>query len=323
MAAAVSGKSFRILCPEPQNYSMSGIKAASRIAQLDALRLSQVEFAGRAPSYDAFMVRLQTRITGDVIASCPSLQAIITPTTGLDHIDLGAAEDRGIQVFCLRGETEFLKTITSTAEHTWALLLCLVRRIVPAHQSVCGDQWQQHQFRSFELAGKTLGIVGLGRVGTMVARYGLGFGMRVVFYDPFQTVYPSGAKRVMNLDALLAESNVITVHVPLNADTTGLIGRRELELLPPGAYLVNTSRGQIVDEDALLAALEHGKVCGAAVDVLTDEQSVPNGDQPMVRYARCHDNLIITPHIGGAAEDAIERTDMFVMRRFEQWLAAR
>jgi len=269
------------------------------------------------------MVRLQTRITGDVIASCPSLQAIITPTTGLDHIDLAAAEDHRIKVFCLRGETEFLNTITSTAEHTWALVLCLVRRIVPAHQGVCGNQWQQDQFRSFELSGKTLGIVGLGRLGTMVARYGLGFGMRVLFYDPFQTVYPAGANPMMSLDALLAASNVITVHVPLNADTTGLIGRRELELLPPRAYLVNTSRGRIVDEEALLAALESGRVAGAAVDVLADEQSVASGDHPMVRYARLHDNLIITPHIGGAAEDAIERTDMFVMRRFEQWLGAR
>src|SRR5688572_8438072 len=226
MPDTVTGKSLRILCPEPQNYSASGIEAASRIARLDALRLSQVEFAARAPSYDVFMVRLQTRITGNVIASCPSLQAIITPTTGLDHIDLAAAEDHRIKVFCLRGETEFLNTITSTAEHTWALVLCLVRRIVPAHQGVCGNQWQQDQFRSFELSGKTLGIVGLGRLGTMVARYGLGFGMRVLFYDPYQTVYPAGPKPVMSLDALLAASNVITVHVPLNADTTGLIGRR-------------------------------------------------------------------------------------------------
>jgi len=302
---------------------MSGIKTASCIAHLDASPLSQVEFAGRAPSYDAFMVRLQTRITGDLIASCPSLQAIITPTTGLDHIDLAAAEDRNIKIFCLRGETEFLNTITSTAEHTWALVLCLVRRIVPAHQDVCANQWQQYQFRSFELSGKTLGIVGLGRLGTMVARYGLAFGMRVLFYDPYQTAYPAGAKPVLELDALLAASNVVTVHVPLNPGTTGLIGRRELELLPPNAYLVNTSRGRIVDEEALLAALESGKVAGAAVDVLTDEYSVGSGNHPMVRYARLHDNLIITPHIGGAAEDAIERTDMFVLKRFEQWLALR
>jgi D-3-phosphoglycerate dehydrogenase len=311
---------FRILCPEPQNYSRRGLEAAGRLARVDAAPLSQAEFAARAPFYDALMVRLQTRITGDVIVSCPNLRAIITPTTGLDHIDLDAARDRHVQVFCLKGETEFLSTITSTAEHTWALLLCLVRRVIPAHAAVSEDRWQPDQFRSVELSGRTLGVVGLGRLGTMVARYGTAFGMRVLGYDPYQNVCPSGVERARGLDELLAMSHVVTLHVPLNEQTAGLIGAPELELMPDQAYLINTSRGPIVNEQALLSALERGRLAGAAVDVLTAEHSVSNGNHPMVNYARRNRNLIITPHVGGAAEDAIERTDVFVMKRFEQWL---
>src|SRR5262245_20334539 len=127
-------QTLRILCPEPQNYSARGLAAAAELGQLDAAILSQSEFEARAFLYDAFMVRLQARISTGVISACPRLRAIITPSTGLDHVDLDAAHERDIKIFSLRGETEFLATITSTAEHTWALLLCLVRRITPAHK---------------------------------------------------------------------------------------------------------------------------------------------------------------------------------------------
>lgn len=318
------GKStVRLLCAEPQNYSLRGLAIAAGLAQLDAQKLSQEEFENRAPSYDALLVRLQLRVTGRLMAACPRLRAIISPTTGLDHIDLESARNRDIQVFSLRGETDFLVNITSTAEHTWALLLCLMRCIVPAQNSVKQNQWQQHHLRSRELSGKTLGIVGLGRIGSMVARYGLGFGMQVLGYDPHKASFPEGVKRIDTLDQLFPGSNVVTVHVPLNDRTIGLIGEREISLLQKGSYLINTSRGLIVDEQAILLGLEQGRLAGAAVDVLTEEATVASGNHPMVAYAKEHDNLLITPHIGGAAEDAIEKTDVFVMRRFKQWLDTR
>lgn len=311
---------FRILCPEPENYSNRGIATAARLAQLETVTLSREEFEARAPCYDAFMVRLRTRVTGEIIAACPRLKAIITPTTGLDHIDLQAAQNCSIEVFSLKGEIKFMSTITSTAEHAWTLLLCLVRKIVPAQQSVSLNHWDQQPFRSFELAGKTLGVLGLGRLGTMVARYGLSFGMRVLAYDPHLRSCAHGVRLTSSLDEMLRNSNALTVHVPLNEKTVALIGERELRLLPPGAYVVNTSRGLIVKEPALLAALESGHLAGAAVDVLSDETSVPSGNHPMVAYAKTHNNLLITPHIGGASQDAIEKTDLFVINKFEQWL---
>jgi len=320
MGDSISGRRFRILCPEPRNFSQRGIAAAGRLAQLDALNLSQSEFEKLAGSYNAFMVRLSTRITSHVIAASRDLRAIITPTTGLDHIDLEAAHAKRIELFCLRGENDFLRTVTSTAEHTWALLLCAVRRIVPAQETVKRNRWRQDSFRSRELSGKTLGILGLGRLGTMIAGYGLAFGMRVVAHDPYVTTCPDGVALVKRLDDLLSASDIVTIHLHLKEDTIGLIGPRELGLLPRGAYVVNTSRGLIVDEHALLAALETGQLAGAAVDVVTNEASVFSGTHPMIQYAATHENLLITPHIGGASQDAIEKTDLFVMEKLERWL---
>ena len=311
---------IRILCPEPENYSQRGLAKAAEFRRLDAATLSQAEFEVRAPHYDAFMVRLRARVSGELIGACPRLRAIITPTTGLDHIDLETAHARRIAIFCLRGETEFLRTVTSTAEHTWALLLCLVRHLISARKTVEQDEWHQHRFRSCELSGKTLGVLGLGRVGTMVARYGLAFGMRVIAYDPYIETWPDGVTLVATLEEMLRGSKLLTVHVPLQRETVDLIGAREIGLLPSRAYLVNTSRGQIVNESALLAALESGHLAGAAVDVLTDEMNVPGGNHQMVAYLKTHDNLLITPHIGGASEEAIEKADLFVLGKFDQWL---
>ena len=314
---------FRILCAEPQNYSERGLAQVARLAQLDSEVLSQAEFALRAPEYDGLMVRLKLRVTDEIIGTSPRLRVIMSPTTGLDHIALEAACARKIEVLSLAGETEHLRTVSSTAEHTWALLLSLVRRIPWAFQAVRRNEWNQDRFRGHELSGKTLGIIGYGRLGKMVGQYGLGFQMRVLAYDPYIEITAEGVGRVETLDALLGASDVLSVHVPLQKSTIGLIGPREIGLLPRGAVLINTSRGMIVDEGALLAALKSGHLAGAAVDVLTDEPGIPEGRHPMVAYARDHDNLLITPHIGGASAEAIESTDLFVIGKFERWLGGR
>lgn len=314
---------LRILCAEPQNYSERGLAAVAQLAQLDSETLSQAEFAARAPEYDGLMVRLKLRVTGEVIEACPRLRVIMSPTTGLDHIALDAARAREIEVLSLAGEGEHLHTVSSTAEHTWALLLSLVRRIPWAFQAVRRNEWSQDRFRGHELSGKTLGIVGYGRLGKMVGQYGLAFQMRVLAYDPCGEVTAEGVRRVRTLEELLSASDVLSVHVPLQKSTVGLIGSTEIGLLPKGAVVINTSRGLIVEEDALLSALKGGRLAGAAVDVLTDEPRVPEGAHPMVAYARDHDNLLISPHIGGASEEAIESTDLFVVGKFERWLDRR
>jgi D-3-phosphoglycerate dehydrogenase len=311
---------LRALCPEPQNYSARGLEAFGRLFDVHALRMSQAEFEQNAPAYDVLLVRLQARVPGDLVSRCPRLKLIVSPTTGVDHIDLGAAAAAGIAVLTLQGETEVLRTIASTAEHTWALLLALVRRLEPALDHVRGGEWLQHPFRGRELRGKTLGVVGLGRLGTMVARYGAAFDMRVIANDPGTIAPPAFVDRMLPLAQLLAESDVVSVHVPLTMETRDLIDRNAIASMKPGAILINTARGAIVDENALLDALRDGRLAGAAVDVLSDESAAGRKASAVLDYCRRHDHLLVTPHIGGASEEAIERTDSLLAERAASWL---
>jgi len=259
-------------------------------------------------------------VTGDIMGRAPRLRAIVSPTTGLDHIDLGAAAERDIRVFSLAGERTFLRGVHSSAEHTFALLLSLVRYIPAAVESVRRYEWRPDRYRGRELSGKKLGLVGCGRIGVKVAGYARAFGMRVLGYDPHRQPWPRGIERRISLEMLLKNSDVLSIHVPLTDQTTGMIGVRQLHLLPPGAILINTARGRVINERALVEHLERGHLAGAAVDVLSNEPLLKGQRHPLIEYARTHDNLLITPHIAGATHEAVERTDLFVVRRFRDWV---
>ena len=318
--ASPPATAFRVLCAESQNYSEKALTTVATFAELDVAVLSQEEFVRQAGNYDALMVRLQRRVTGDIITSAPHLKAILSPTTGLDHIDLQAARSHDVAVFSLHGETDFLRQVHSSAEHTFALLLSLIRNIPAAVEAVKQNRWEQNPYRGHELNGKTLAIVGCGRIGTKVARYGHALGMRVLAYDPYVEQFPKHVHPTDSLDALLKESEILTINVPLNEKTERMIGVRELSLLSQGAFLVNTSRGAVLDEEALIESLEQGHLAGAALDVLTNEHLIAVKGHPLIEYAKAHPNLLITPHIGGAAWEAIEKTDMFVIQKFRKWM---
>lgn len=311
---------WRVLCGEPENYSPAGLDAVRAFADLDAETLTQAAFTERAPGYDAVMVRLRLRVTAEMLTRTSSLRAVLTPTTGLNHIALEETRRRGVKVFHLRGQTAFLETVTSTAEHTWGLLLALLRRVPWAFEAVRDGRWEQRPFRGHELKGKTLGLVGCGRLGRIVAGYGHAFAMRVIVYDPYIDVLPEGVERAATPSALAGQSDVLSLHFPLNASTIGFIDRATLEHLPRGAVVVNTSRGEVVDEEALLDLLESGHLAGYAADVLGDEHLVAEASHPLVVYARTHENVLLTPHIGGAAWEAIEATDRFIIDRFRAWV---
>jgi D-3-phosphoglycerate dehydrogenase len=201
------------------------------------------------------------------------------------------------------------------------LLLALLRRIVQASASAQDGDWNRDLFRGFELDGKRLGIVGLGRIGRKVAGYGLAFRMRVAAFDPYVTEWISGVERVDTLSALLSRSNVLSLHVPLNSETVGMIGADVFDLLPQGTILVNTSRGQIVEELSLVRALESGHLGGAALDVISHERDPKLRKQSrLLSYARGHDNLLLTPHIGGATHESLARTEVFMARKLAQHL---
>jgi D-3-phosphoglycerate dehydrogenase len=269
----------------------------------------------RIGDFDVLIVRLGHAIDREVLERAGRLKVIVSATTGLDHIDMGYAQSKDIAVLSLRGETEFLRSIPATAEHTWGLLLALVRNIPAACQSVVNGEWERDRFKGHDLAGRRLGILGLGRIGEKVARYGLAFGMQVTAYDPFREGWMEGVEPAGSQAELFARSQVLSIHVQLNEQTAGLIGATGLAGLPDGALLVNTSRGQVIDEKALLEALESGHLAGAALDVLAEERTTDLASSPLVAYARAHANLIITPHLGGATYESMAATELFMANK--------
>ena len=296
---------MRILNLEPDGYSTD--------ARAILEGLGEYTEDWREKSAEVVIIRLWYQVNKRWLSEFPRLKYILSATTGLDHIDLEAADERGIRVLSLKGETGFLRTIPATAELTWGLILSLTRNIPAAFNSVKSGEWDRDSYKGHDLRGKTLGIIGMGRVGRQVARFGDAFGMRVIGHDK---TFPRNAEMYWRLDDLLSQADIISVHVPLDESTRGMIGATEFWLMKNGAYFINTSRGEIIDEPALLHALENGPLAGAAVDVMQDERGIRNPG--LLAYARTHDNLIITPDIGGCTFESMAATEIFVAQKLAE-----
>ena len=244
--------------------------------------------------YDAMIVRSETKVTAEVIKAGNRLQVIARAGIGVDNIDLDAATNAGIAVVnAPTGNT------VAAAEHTLALILALSRNIPHAHQSLREGEWRRSAFIGIEIQNKTLGIVGLGRVGSEVARRAQSFDMRLIAFDPF--VAPDYAKRMgvtlLSLDELLAESDFVTLHTPLTDSSRNLIGAKELSQMKPDARLINVARGELIDEEALLKALQSDSLGGVALDVFAQE---PPGPSPLF----AHPKVVATPHLGASTQEA-------------------
>jgi len=255
-----------------------------------------------------------------LLSQAPNLELVITATTGSDHINRSLLEARGIPLMTMQGETHFLRELTPAAELSWLLLLACARRLRAALHHVEAGGWDRELFPGQMLNGKTLGIIGCGRIGSWMARYGGAFGMTVLGYDPFLPTLPA-AISPRSLDDLLSESDFVSVHVPFNETTRGLLAARELALMRNGAVLINTSRGAVVNEDALIESMEAGRPAALGVDVLEGEPDIQNSK--LWKYARHHENVLITPHIGGFSPDALERVLRFTAGRVREYFRAR
>jgi len=247
------------------------------------------------------------------LAQAPALKIIATPTTGLDHIDQAAAADRNIKIISLKGWREVTDKIYATSEHTIGLLLALLRKIPAAHAHVANGGWERQKFIGTEISGKTIGIVGCGRLGSRVAEILHVMGATILGFDPHQSkeTVPARVELVPDLSGMLGKSDIVLVHAYLTPETAGLIGEGEFVALKPGAFLVNTARGKIIDETAMLDALASGKLAGAALDVLDNEEASGEflKNNPLQEYAASHDNLILTPHMGGATRESMGLTE--------------
>ena len=252
---------------------------------------------------DIYLASLHVRVDAVTIDAAKKLKAIVTPSTGLDHIDLPAAQRRGVAVLSLKDDKTFLNSLTATAELAWALLLSVVRRLPWAVQAAHSGDWARDRFRGHQLSGKTLGIVGYGRLGRMVGEFGKAFRMRVIATD-ITSLEPQSGVELMPLAKLLPQADVVSIHVHLTDSTRGMIGRAQLASIKRGAVLINTSRGAIIDESGLLDALSSGHLLGAGLDVIDGEWRSDIAQHPLIQYATNHQNLVISPHIGGVTYES-------------------
>jgi D-3-phosphoglycerate dehydrogenase len=275
--------------------------------------LSEDQLVEVVPGADALVVRSATKITRRVLEAAPGLRVVGRAGVGVDNIDLDAATDNGVVVMnAPTGNT------TTTAELAVALLCALARNVPQADRSVRAGSWKKKHLMGTELAGKTLGVVGLGRIGRVVAQRGLGLDMAVVAFDPYLSGQPSPIERVelVELDELLARSDFVTLHVPLNDSTRHLLSRQRIALMKPGARLINAARGGLVDEEALLAALESGRLRGAALDVFESEP--PPVDHPLL----ARDDVIVTPHLGASSDEAQRQVAIDIARQIAEFVSA-
>ncbi len=270
--------------------------------------------AAALPRADVYFATLKVKLDASMIASAPALRLVVSPTTGSDHVDLAALEQAGIPFFSLKNDRPFLNNITPTAELAFLHVLAAARHLRAAIAQPLANEWDSQRVAGMTLYGRTLGIVGVGRLGTWMSRYATAFSMRVLGTDPSPVSWPDGVER-MTLDELLPHSDFVTLHVHLSDATRGLIGERQIRLMKSGAVLINTSRGAIVDERAVLAALKSGHLGGYGCDVLEGETDGNIGAHPLVEYARTHPEVIITPHMGGVSPDALRRTAAFTAEK--------
>ena len=283
----------KILISDP--IAPEGIDLLKAQAEVDVKRgLKPQELMDVLGDYEALIVRSETQVTSEVIQAGERLQVIARAGIGVDNIDLKAATSMGIAVVnAPTGNT------VAAAEHTLALILSLARNVPQAHQSLKQGKWERSTFMGIEVRNKTLGIIGLGRVGSEVARRAQSFGMSLIAYDPF--VAPDYARilgvELVPMEKLLSDADFVTIHTPLGAGTHHLIGSRELAMMKPGARLVNVARGELIDDEALIKALDQEKLAGAALDVFSQE---PPGESPVVH----HPKVVVTPHLGASTREA-------------------
>ena len=245
--------------------------------------------------YDALIVRSGTQVTEEIIEAAGKLKVIGRAGVGLDNVDLKAATKKGIIAMNTPGGNT-----TSTAEHAFSLIMALARNIPQAHGSMKAGKWERSKFQGVELYGKTLGVIGLGRIGSTVAKFAQGFGMTIKAYDPFLSPEMAAKRGIVmsTLEDLFKNSDFITIHVPKTDETKGMISDKQIELMKKSVRLVNCARGGIIDETALAKALETKRIAGAALDVYDEEP--PKTDLPVLKF----DNCVLTPHLGASTAEA-------------------
>lgn len=287
---------MKVLVSDPLAKEGVDILKSHKLKVDEVSKLSEAELCKKIKGYDAIIVRSGTTVTKKIIEASDKLKVIGRAGVGLDNVDVKAASKKGIVVMnAPAGNT------ISTAEHAFSLMLSLSRNIPQANASVKDGKWDRKKFMGVELYGKTLGVIGMGRIGTEFAKRALSFGMKIVAYDPFFSEEKAKSLGVesVKLDTLLKSADFITIHTPLTDETRHLLDEKAFKKMKKGVRIVNAARGGIIDEKALAKNLKSGKVAGAALDVY-ETKAKPPVDSPVVNI----DAVVTTPHLGASTEEA-------------------
>jgi D-3-phosphoglycerate dehydrogenase len=303
----------KLVIAEPEAYGRQAVQVLNTVGRVVSVS-NRDELLSEIKDADALLVGVRIHVGRQLLETAQKLAVIGSPTTGVDHIDVDFAASRNISVVTLRGHAEILVELHATVEHAIALMLSLVRRIPWAFFDVRSGSWQRYRFKGVELHGKTLGVIGFGRIGRGVAHIADAMGMKVLVYDTATGLKRSRGATPVPLMTLLRRSDIVSVHVPLDQTTEGLLSRRRIHAMKKGAFLINTARGRLVDEAALLDALKTNHLAGAALDVIAKEFTEDPTSNPLVEYAIRHENLLITPHIGGATVESLHKSSVFIAK---------
>lgn len=296
---------------EPQGFSADALKSLGEIGHVSTWEGQPLaEFL--AP-LDALFIRLGHYIDAEFLAKAPRLRWLCSPTTGHTHIDEKALAQRGVRLISLKGEREFLETIRATPEHTFGLILSLLRNYRGAFEDTLATGWNRDRFRGEEVYGNRVGVIGLGRIGFRVASYCQAFGAQVFWCDPNDVPAQPEWTRMPDMASLIESSRIVVLAANYTAGAPPLLDKAAIAMLK-GRYFINTARGELVDENALLEAIGRDELPGVATDVIADENAADN-KLPQWRAAAQGRNLILTPHLGGATYTSMARTEIFIAER--------
>lgn len=313
---------WKVICNVDLALKPDALSVLEEVADVDYLdRNRQDLLLKRIKHYDAYFASASVLADRKLLESAPRLKVIATPSTGTDHIDRNFAKEKGIAILDIARDFDLLNTFSATAEMAWCLLLACIRRLPWAFDDAKKGIWSRQKFTGFQLAGKTLGILGYGRLGKMIAEFGKGFKMEVIACDINKFQAP-GVEQV-DYETLLRRSDVLTIHIHLTEENRGLLSYDAFVKMKPGVVIINTSRGAIIDEKAFLEALEFGKVKAAGLDIICGEWDNRLANHPLIRYARTHDNLVITPHIAGSTVESIIGARVFMAEKLANYIKER
>ena len=301
---------MNVLITEPLDFSK---KAIEKLKNFSIVELGYDENK-TYDHIDILFIRLGYKIDEQFLINFKKVKIIVSPTTGEDHIDIEYINKNDIKLLSLKGHEDFLSSIPATAELTIGLIINLSRNITSAHNGYLKKNIDRDNYKGFDLKNKKLSLIGFGRVAKLVSKYALSFGMHVQAYDPYADFNEYRfVKKFNSLEAILIDSDFISIHAALNQETLNLLNKKLLKTIDEKTFLINTSRGDIIDNEYLLSMLKNNKIKGAALDVIANELDKENKIRnEFIGYANRNKNVILTPHIGGATYESMESTELFL-----------